>query len=332
MISLRIVCLLGMIARHDCFSFPNANISRRIDQTNHVSHLLQTNTKRDHMHQVTKLHVSEEQMNEESTIYYSPNAPLDESDDFEDLNKIIDSTTDDDKGPSNRDDKELAFFDEATIYVRGGSGGQGSSTYKRGKGGSDGIPDGGDGGKGGDVIMVADYTLNTLAGLTLGWRPNSFGGSGASYKQADSQKSNSSARIKSFRASTGSDGGRQFDNGKNGESVEIRVPPGTVVQHEIDIKNDDGEVIDTELVKIGVVTSENSRLVIANGGSGGDGSGATRRAAAKGQKRRRQPPASGDRKKIQLELKLVGDIALVGKPNAGKSTFLAAVTRAKSLD
>ena len=85
------------------------------------------------MHQVTKLHVSEEQMNEESTIYYSPNAPLDESDDFEDLNKIIDSTTDDDKGPSNRDDKELAFFDEATIYVRGGERRAGIVNLQKGK-------------------------------------------------------------------------------------------------------------------------------------------------------------------------------------------------------
>ena len=278
-------------------------------------------------------------------MYYSPNAPLDEStfrydvqddDDDDDssesetLTQTSSNISTNTTSSKNSEDKELAFFDEAEIFVRGGSGGQGASTYKKGKGGSDGIPDGGNGGNGGDVIMVADYTLNTLAGLTLGWRPNSFGGSGASYKQADSQRLlNSSARIKSFRAETGRDGGRQFDNGRNGEAVEIRVPPGTTVKHEIDIKDEDGNVIDTELVEVGQVTSQDPILVVSKGGKGGDGSGVTRRAGAKGKIRRRAPPASGERKKLKLVLKLVADIALVGVPNAGKSTFLASVTRAK---
>jgi len=225
--------------------------------------------------------------------------------------------------------KNWLFFDEAVINVRAGSGGQGASTYKKAIRGGDGIPDGGNGGIGGDVIMVADYTLNTLAGLTLGWRPNSFGGSGASYKQADSQKTDSAARIKSFRASTGRDGGRQYDNGRNGEGVEIRVPPGTVVEHELDIMNEHGDVIDKEMVEIGVLTSDDPVLIIAQGGKGGDGSGVTRRAAVKGKARRRAPPGAGERKKIKLTLKIVADVALVGVPNAGKSTFLASVTRAK---
>jgi GTP-binding protein len=177
--------------------------------------------------------------------------------------------------------------------------------------------------------MVADYTLNNLAGLSLGWRPNSFGGSGASYKQAESQKSNSSARIKSFRAGTGRDAGRQFDNGRNGDDVEIRVPPGTTVQQEVEILDEFGNVTSTELIEVGQVTSDDPTLVVAKGGNGGDGSGVTRRSIVKGIKRRRAPPASGERKKLILVLKLVADIALVGVPNAGKSTFLASVTRAK---
>lgn len=297
-----------------------------------------------------KFHLQSENENDSSKnepTYYSPNTPLDENTfryDLED-NAYDDESTETTTEGKKEGDQELAFFDEAIIFVRGGSGGQGSSTYKhrvrggnavrgssgytRDKSGSDGVPDGGNGGRGGDVVMVTDYSLNTLAGLTLGWRPNSFGGSGASYKQSDAQKDNSSARIKSFRAGMGRDGARQFDNGRNGESVEIRVPPGTIVQHEVEIKDDDGNVVATETVEIGVLTSEDNRLVVASGGAGGDGSGVTRRANAKGNSLRRAPPASGERKKLKLVLKLVADIALVGVPNAGKSTFLASVTRAK---
>ena len=69
--------------------------------------------------------------------------------------------------------KEYSFYDEATILVRAGSGGNGASTYKLGKKRQDGIPDGGDGGNGGDVTLVLDDDLNTLAGLNAGsWRPN----------------------------------------------------------------------------------------------------------------------------------------------------------------
>lgn len=347
MIYLQMICLLGMVARHHSFSCvqhhqqqqQQAQLRRR-GQSMYTSCSAQHDHHHDHRHHQKKRRVSTILLNlssskeeikdggTETAYYYSPNAPLDETRKQEDSeSEHIESSVDQEN--KTNDDKELAFFDEATIFVRGGSGGQGSSTYQIGKRRSDGIPDGGNGGIGGDVIMVCDYTLNTLAGLTLGWRPNSFGGSGASYKQADSQKNNSSARIKSFRAATGKDGARGFDNGKNGESVEIRVPPGTTVQHEIEIKNDDGEVVSTELVEIGVLTLENPRLCVAQGGSGGDGSGVTRRAAVKGKQKRRSPPASGEKKKLRLELKLIGDVALVGVPNAGKSTFLACVTRAK---
>jgi len=289
MVALQIVCLLGMMACYQAFS-PSV-VSR--GQHTSLSH-------RQHR-RLTILPLAEDSNDNEPT-YYSPNAPLDESSyryDRED-----DSTMNDEEGDpfkeAKKDDKELAFFDEATIFVRGGSGGQGASTYKKRMLKSDGIPDGGDGGQGGDVIMVGDYTLNTLAGLTLGWRPNSFGGSGASYKHSDSQKSNSAARIKSFRAATGKDGGRQFDNGERGEAVEIRVPFGTTVQHEVEIKDADGNVTDTEMVDVGQVTTEDPILIVASGGFGGDGSGVTKRAAVKGHKRRRAPPKTGQRKKLKF--------------------------------
>jgi len=269
-------------------------------------------------------------LEEGSNGYINDNNNHDQYDKIEDVEGATSG------GGEEQTTKELAFYDEAFIYVRAGSGGQGSSTYKKAKRGdreakrgADGIPDGGNGGVGGDVIMVADYSLNTLAGLTLGWRPNSLGGSGATYKQADSQKAGSADRIKSFKAMTGFDGSRRFHNGSNGENVEIRVPPGTTIQEEVDIVGEDGNVSGQEMVEVGVITMENPTLVVAQGGKGGDGSGVLRKAAAKGKIRRRSPPQRGARKKLKLVLKIVADVALVGVPNAGKSTFLASVTRAK---
>ena len=166
MVTFQIVCLVAMVACCQSFSF-SPSVVVRIRQHSSQSHQRQRG--------VTVFSQTEESNDSELT-YYSPNAPLDESiyrydldDDEEELAEEAAALN------TTSDDKDLAFFDEATIFVRGGSGGQGASTYKKGKGGSDGIPDGGDGGNGGDVIMVADYTLNTLTGLTLGWRPNSFG-------------------------------------------------------------------------------------------------------------------------------------------------------------
>ena len=137
---------------------------------------------------------------------------------------------------------DYSFFDEAIVYVRAGSGGQGSSTYKRAKKGSDGIPDGGSGGLGGNVILKLDHSLNTLAGLNPDtFRPNSFGGGGAaaSSKKRGSSSTRttktSSTKINtlSFRAKDGTAGGRMYDNGRSGEDCEVLVPPGTVIQMEV---------------------------------------------------------------------------------------------------
>ena len=221
---------------------------------------------------------------------------------------------------------EYSFFDEALIYVRAGSGGQGEGSYKKGNKGQNTIPDGGSGGRGGDVIVVSDSSLNTLAGLTNAWRPNSFGGGGAA-------RQNANYRIQSFIAENGGDGGRGYSNGRYGKDVVIRVPPSTIVQEEYyvkDLDEDTGKmkVVKTILRDIGSVDSEKSiQLVVANGGEGGEGTAAAGR--ERGVKRPRTGPVGGERKRLKLTLKVVADVALVAVPNAGKSTTLASVTRAK---
>ena len=241
---------------------------------------------------------------------------------------------------------EYSFYDEVTVSVRAGSGGQGASTYKKGIGGQNGPPDGGNGGNGGNVILIVDDSLNTLAGLSpYAYKANSFGGSGAAVKIKSSPSSSgftqSQPRYKSFRAEIGYDGGRQLKRGRYGSDVTIRVPPGTIV-HEV-IENDYGE----ELIELGtLLLKENddndnhgnydgddndkdasSSLIVARGGEGGEGSGINQK--GRGLQRPRSPPTGGEKFMLRLTLKLIADIALVGVPNAGKSTFLSKVTRAK---
>eukprot|EP00547_Thalassionema_nitzschioides_P016178 CAMPEP_0194242036 /NCGR_PEP_ID=MMETSP0158-20130606/7694_1 /TAXON_ID=33649 /ORGANISM="Thalassionema nitzschioides, Strain L26-B" /LENGTH=489 /DNA_ID=CAMNT_0038977045 /DNA_START=151 /DNA_END=1617 /DNA_ORIENTATION=+ len=256
------------------------------------------------------------------------------------------------------DTGDFSFFDEASIYVRAGSGGQGASTYKKAKKGQNGIPDGGSGGKGGNVVLTADPSLNTLAGLsrrTL--RPNAFGGGGAAASSKRTghggmQGGDVFERLYSYRAEDGWTGGRMYDNGRCGEDFEVRVPPGTVVSIEVprvaaendEANNTNDEVSQTvaneenkegddvmqkvryDLIEIGAVSYDNPALLVARGGAGGEGT-----ATLKGKKKgaTRNGPEGGERHRLKLTLKIVADIALVGVPNAGKSTFLAAVTRAK---
>jgi GTPase len=206
---------------------------------------------------------------------------------------------------------QYSFFDEAIISVRAGSGGQGASTYQKLTGGGNGRPDGGHGGVGGNVILQVDPALNTLAGL-----------------------SSSSSSLQYFRAENGGAGRRQFKNGRAGAHVVVRVPPGTMIDEQVGV-DDDNVPIWQPLAKLMVAEPESDEfndnddstpsLIVARGGPGGEGTGIVK---SRGVKRIRQAAGRGQERVLKLTLSLVADVAIVGVPNAGKSTFIAAVTRA----
>ncbi len=181
------------------------------------------------------------------------------------------------------------FIDEAVIHVMSGKGGDGAVHFRREKYVPFGGPDGGDGGRGGDVILEVKPTLNTLSAFRHQTR---------------------------FHAQDGKNGAKQNMTGRSGADLLIPVPPGTIV-----FRQADGEVL-------GDLVDPGQRLVIASGGRGGRGN--THFATA-----RNQAPRIGERGEpgqeltLRLELKLIADIGIVGVPNAGKSTFLSAVTNAK---
>ncbi len=183
----------------------------------------------------------------------------------------------------------MKFVDEVTIKVAGGDGGNGCVSFRREKYIPFGGPDGGDGGDGGSVIMVADNGINTLADFR---------------------------HVRSFSAQRGQNGmGRQC-TGKKGEDVIIKVPVGTIVK---DINT--GELI-------GDLVEDGQELLVAEGGFHGLGNihfkSSTNRAP-----RKATPGTAGDRREISLELKVLADVGLLGMPNAGKSTFIRAVSSAK---
>jgi GTPase len=181
------------------------------------------------------------------------------------------------------------FVDICEINVRSGSGGPGHVSFRREKYVPKGGPDGGDGGKGGDVIFVVDSNLNTLRDFT--------------YR-------------KRYHADNGDPGGKALRSGLAGADLRIKVPPGTIVRDQAD--ND----ILCDLA------TEGEEFVVCRGGIGGRGNNhfksATRQTPRYADKGR-----PGEDKQLILELKLVADVGLVGYPNAGKSTFLAAVSDAK---
>ncbi|MBW3612468.1 MAG: GTPase ObgE [Chloroflexi bacterium] len=181
------------------------------------------------------------------------------------------------------------FADRARIMVRGGAGGDGASTFRREAHVPRGGPDGGDGGAGGDVILVVEPGMTTLGDFK---------------------------RTRHFRAGDGGRGMSRKAHGRNGGDLVVRVPPGTVVR-----SHPDG-------AWIGELLEADARLVVARGGRGGRGNvhfaTATHRAPKHAEK-----GTPGDEGWIELELKLIADIGLVGAPNAGKSTLLAALTEAR---
>ncbi|QZA76951.1 GTPase ObgE [Deefgea tanakiae] len=183
----------------------------------------------------------------------------------------------------------MKFIDEARVEVIGGKGGNGSASMRREKFVPRGGPDGGDGGKGGTVWAIADEDINTLVDYRF---------------------------QKKYKARDG-DNGRGADcYGKGGDDIELRMPIGTVITDQ-----DTGEVVAD-------LTTNGLRVAIAKGGTGGFGNlhfkSSTNRAP-----RQTTPGFEGERRDLRLELKVLADVGLLGMPNAGKSTFIRAVSAAK---
>jgi GTP-binding protein len=183
----------------------------------------------------------------------------------------------------------MKFLDEAKVYIASGAGGNGCIAFRREKFIEFGGPSGGDGGRGGDVVIEAVNGLNTL----IDYR----------YQQH-------------FKAQGGVPGMGKDRHGANGKDVVLRVPVGTQVYEE------DGETLLADFTEVG------QNVTIAKGGNGGFGN-AYFKSATNQSPRRANPGQPGEERTIRLRLKLIADAGIIGLPNAGKSTFLAAVTAAK---
>ena len=183
----------------------------------------------------------------------------------------------------------MQFIDECTIDVRAGNGGDGKAAFRREPNVPRGGPAGGDGGNGGSIILVADDQLGTLLDLRY---------------------------QKHYKAKHGTPGADRDKYGASAPDVLVRVPVGTVV-HEVD-SND----------VLCDLSAAGQRFVAAQGGKGGRGNihfaTSTNQAPTKA-----EPGELGQERSLRLELKLLADAGLVGYPNAGKSTFISAVSRAR---
>src|SRR5215831_425487 len=181
------------------------------------------------------------------------------------------------------------FIDRVVVNVRAGSGGSGIVSFRREKFIPMGGPDGGDGGRGGDVVVVGDSNLATLLDYT--------------YRD-------------SWQATAGDHGSGANKTGRAGEDVLMPVPVGTVIRD-----------LDTE-ERLGEVLENGDRLIVARGGRGGKGN-AYFTTSTHQSPREYQPGEDGETRRLELELKLIADVGLVGQPNAGKSTLLSVISAAR---
>ena len=182
----------------------------------------------------------------------------------------------------------MAFIDRVVIHVEAGTGGSGCTSFRREHRVPMGGPDGGDGGRGGDVIVRGDGNLATLLDYTYHDR---------------------------WEAQRGEHGMGANKTGRSGADVVLPVPPGTIVR----------DLSSRELV--GEVLDSGDEFIVAKGGRGGRGN-AFFATATHQSPREWQPGEEGERRDLELELKLIADVGLVGQPNAGKSTLLSVISAA----
>jgi len=183
----------------------------------------------------------------------------------------------------------MKFVDEAKIEIMAGKGGNGSASFRREKFIQYGGPDGGDGGRGGSVFLEGDSGLNTLVDFRHNRRYNAQNGQGGK--------------------------GRNM-TGKSGEDIVIRVPLGTII---INAETEE---------QIGEITTHEQQMLVAQGGKGGLGN-VHFKSSTNRSPRRTIPGSPGEEFTLQLELKVLADVGLLGFPNAGKSTLIATVSAAR---
>ena len=183
----------------------------------------------------------------------------------------------------------MKFLDQAKIYIKAGNGGSGSASFRREKFIEFGGPDGGDGGSGGSIIVEADRNLNTLIDFR--------------YAQH-------------FKAQHGKPGSKKNKTGANGKDLILKVPVGTQIYEE------DNNTLIYDF------TNNKEKYLVASGGQGGLGNVRFKSSTNRAPKKKTNGKI-GEEFWVWLQLKVIADIGIIGKPNAGKSSLLAALTRAK---